>query len=550
MSQEQTGASYLDLPWIEADVFISYAHRDNQPYLPDDERGWVDDLHYVLKRRLSEVLGEDVGIWWDEEKIRGKDEFADKLMDVLARVGVLVAVISRSYLKQPWCKRELREFRERAKDHGRTEDRIYPIIKEDITDDERRALLEELKGYLFLREKDGRKRPLTLKSKGETEEFLTKIEDLVEDMETFLRSFRSEEVKATEWSATVFLAETTPDLEPVRKQFRRELQKRGYRVIPDKDTPLPSRKGEFYHAVGSYLRKSDLSIHMIGADYGDRPEDERRCMARLQYELAEDREGATEVLEDSIEELKARVFEEILGNEQVSATGQRKIKHIIWMPPGLEPKNEKQKALVEMIRTGAALRGRGPDGTGEASEAAPPATVVAGSAAATGDEPQEESAGSGDSTEVGPASVYLIHDRSDLDAGAIESLKALRDALLELGLEVELPAFAKVDDGKMSESEIAEETGRVLKTNQEKRSRCDATLIYWGTGSDSWFDSHLDELRRLDGQRSDKKKVKAFYLGPGDNPRKGLVDPSGVLKITDTAGLNALVDRIRQDGEA
>ena len=38
------------------DLFISYAHIDNQP-LADGFKGWVDTLHALLAIRLSQLLG-------------------------------------------------------------------------------------------------------------------------------------------------------------------------------------------------------------------------------------------------------------------------------------------------------------------------------------------------------------------------------------------------------------------------------------------------------------------------------------------------------------
>ena len=49
---------------FENDIFISYAHIDNKlPY--EDQVGWVEQFHKDLKIRLTQLLGEEIRIWWD-----------------------------------------------------------------------------------------------------------------------------------------------------------------------------------------------------------------------------------------------------------------------------------------------------------------------------------------------------------------------------------------------------------------------------------------------------------------------------------------------------
>ena len=39
------------------DIFISYAHIDNQPLIQDTE-GWVSQFHHALEVRVDQLLGE------------------------------------------------------------------------------------------------------------------------------------------------------------------------------------------------------------------------------------------------------------------------------------------------------------------------------------------------------------------------------------------------------------------------------------------------------------------------------------------------------------
>jgi hypothetical protein len=55
------------VPGFEYDIFISYAHVDNQ-MATSEAAGWVETFHKNLRIRLSQRFGRDglVAIWRDE----------------------------------------------------------------------------------------------------------------------------------------------------------------------------------------------------------------------------------------------------------------------------------------------------------------------------------------------------------------------------------------------------------------------------------------------------------------------------------------------------
>lgn len=93
---------------FEDDLFISYAHIDNQP-LAEGLKGWVETFHERLKIRLEQLTGEPARIWRDR-KLQGNDVFAETLVARLSKAAILVAVISPRYVKSDWCLKELGEF--------------------------------------------------------------------------------------------------------------------------------------------------------------------------------------------------------------------------------------------------------------------------------------------------------------------------------------------------------------------------------------------------------------------------------------------------------
>ena len=95
------------LPGFEDDVFISYAHNDDDRF-PREEKGWVSQLHADLEERVRYHLGQPPRLWRDCE-IRNNDDFAKKISSRLAHTATLLSVISHNFLQRPWCDRELKE---------------------------------------------------------------------------------------------------------------------------------------------------------------------------------------------------------------------------------------------------------------------------------------------------------------------------------------------------------------------------------------------------------------------------------------------------------
>src|SRR5262249_34342572 len=132
------------------DLFISYAHRDNQQL--DSNKGWIDLLHERLELRLGQLLGEDPNIWRDR-KLRGCDYFDDEIFDHLLQSTLLISILSPGYIKSEWCPVELREFHRQAEADGRThlcsKSRIFKVHKTPVNYSAHPEELQRLLGYDF-----------------------------------------------------------------------------------------------------------------------------------------------------------------------------------------------------------------------------------------------------------------------------------------------------------------------------------------------------------------------------------------------------------------
>src|SRR3954471_1834529 len=135
------------------DAFISYAHLDNIE-LVEGRKGWVANLYRALDVRLAQLIRSAARIWWDP-KLQGNDYFAETLVEKLARVAVLITVVSPRYVRSEWTRKELQAFCDAAGRHGglRVGDkaRIFKVLKTPVPLDDHPAELRSLLGYDFFR---------------------------------------------------------------------------------------------------------------------------------------------------------------------------------------------------------------------------------------------------------------------------------------------------------------------------------------------------------------------------------------------------------------
>jgi hypothetical protein len=116
---------------FDSDVFISYAHIDNQP-LPGGQDGWVTVFHEALEQFLSRFKGGNARVWRDK-KLRGNDVFSDEIMDQFPKTAALISVLTPRYLSSEWCTKEINGFCGVAQRTGgvvvENKARVFKVIK-------------------------------------------------------------------------------------------------------------------------------------------------------------------------------------------------------------------------------------------------------------------------------------------------------------------------------------------------------------------------------------------------------------------------------------
>lgn len=464
---------------FDNDIFISYAHLDNQPLIKDSE-GWVSQFHRALEVRVDQLMGKKSRFWRDP-KLQGNDFFDDTIVEQLPSFAVLVSVFTPRYVHSESCKKELTEFCLASQgNHGlrvRDKNRIFKVLKTPVATEQQPEPVRDCLGYEFYKVDpiNGRIRELNQVFGDDAErEFWIKLDDLAQDLCQLLGWLEygapedddREPVAAAD--STVFIADCSSDLRDYRDAVKRDLLGHQVQVLPS--TSLPLHAGELAPALSAALNESCVSVHMIGQSYGIVPEGTDRSLVELQNELAIEREE------------------------------QRDFSRIVWIPPGLDVTDARQQRFIDRLRSDPRT-GSGADLLEVPFEDLKtqvhqtlksmqrPAPEVAAPAA---DEPVEVK------------SIYLICDNKDSENAA-----PVADFLFEQGYDVVLPAF------QGDEADVRADHEENLRT-------ADGVLIYFGSSNDLWLRGKLRESRKSAGQGRERElAAKAVLIAPPNSEREG-----------------------------
>src|SRR6202023_1641586 len=99
------------VPGVKNDVFISYAHIDNEA--PPGSEGWVrsfvSHLQHEIKLRIGLRSDQELTIFFDERSVRSGDHL-DMLKDNARQSAAFVAIVSPTYVVRDWPQEELEAF--------------------------------------------------------------------------------------------------------------------------------------------------------------------------------------------------------------------------------------------------------------------------------------------------------------------------------------------------------------------------------------------------------------------------------------------------------
>jgi hypothetical protein len=467
---------------FEKDLFISYAHIDNEPLTPQ-QQGWITRFHASLEALLSMRMGGKARIWRDN-KLRGNDVFGPEIVDQFAQTAVLVSVLTPRYLNSDWCNKEIAEFCKRAEQSGgmvvANKARIFKVLKAPVeTQESLPQVVKDVLGYEFFTIEDGT--PLELDSAyGEkfAQDYNRKVGKLAWDVSQLLKTLETGtgdngHDKQRTARPTVYLAECSYDRKQAREILEGELKRHGYAVLPDQE--LPRDEEEYVAAVERLLKRCKLSIHLVGETYGGVPDGpSQKSEVVLQNELA------------------------------VKQSKSDDLKRVIWVPEGTHSKQAQQQAFIDALHQDAEAQ-IGADLITADIEGLK-TSIHAILAKLEKPEPQlpAEQAAAADQTKL----IYMICNEKDRKATV-----PLRKFCRGLGFEVAIPAF----EGDATS---------VREAHQQLMTNADAVILFYGAGDEAWKRTIDNELKKMRGYRSAKPLLASytFLADPKTTDKEDLID--------------------------
>ncbi|MBP7393407.1 MAG: TIR domain-containing protein [Zoogloea sp.] len=472
---------------FDRQIFISYAHLDNQP-LTADQAGWVSLFHSTLQTLLSQRLGAPADIWRDD-KLRGNDTFSDEILKQLAGTAIFVSILTPRYLKSEWCTKEIRSFCQQA-EAGQSlvvdnKARVIKVLKLPI--DAGQSLppvVGQQLGYEFYEfDEDHTPRELDPAYGDKPRQaFLRKANKLAWDLAAQLDELQRSHPAANDAAApakpAVFLAECSRDRRDARERIEAELACCGYTVLPDQR--LPDDEDEHLAAVDALLARCVLSIHLIGSGVGRVPDGDRQQSVV------------------------------VLQNERAAAKSRSAgLRRVIWLPAGLASPQPAQQAFIDALQNDAALQFGADLVTGEIE------TAKAAIHAALKPPPVEAPPPAAGSAQQ----VHLLCDAADRKA-AVPLIKLLRSH----GLAVSLPVFVG-------------DAAQVRAANLQLAQDCDAILLYYGAGDEAWKYHQQNDLLKLRGSpRQRPLRASLTLLAPPASDDKEVLQALSEPDVIDALG--------------
>ena len=373
----------------------------------------------------------------------------------------MISVISPQYVKSGICAQEVKSFYDSAEQKGglwvNNHARIFKAVKTHVPRLTQPEELQNISDYEFFPELGAEA----------SRNFWMKLEDIAYDIYQVLDNLKKgettgEQLRNVTNRPVLYLAEGTHDLNSHRERIKRQLQQRGFVILPDR--PLNLNANDIQTQISTDLQSCNYSVHLVGENYGIVPEGETRSVAEIQHQLALERSQTNGFF------------------------------RLIWMPPGLNSQDDRQKTFIHSLKTDPSAL----------TNADLLQTSLEEFKTYLVDKLNEEP----HITQSVPNTdaiirVYLQCDQKDIDDTA-----TLEEYLFDQGFEVKLPAF----EGDELE---------VFEVHKENLLLCDATIIYYGQASDSWLSTKLADLQKISGYgRKTPMKAKAIFIAGPETKHK------------------------------
>lgn len=489
------------MPNSDIQIFISYARDDDKP-APDlpETKGFVSFLREMLAYEFSKLGASRPKIWRDTNRIAQGDQFEAMIEEAIDESSILLVVLSQVWMAREFCQRELERFGERWKTESPEgiRSRIVVVSKRHVDPDRRPSLLQHQQGFAFYSMNDPEDVGFELEfySRGRIRDprFETRMEELAAYLWRKAERLGGGKIEppppgpdigsarppkpVPANSRVVYLAKPADDMRENYGRIAKELEGRGYVVVPEVNSELP-RDSTALAYIDTALAAAELSIHVVGEKPGFAPDDVKlERIVKLQLARATSRGTA--------------------------ATGpggeaQQGFRRIIWAPRVLDSSAEQSEALIERdpLAVLAEFDRQLPTDKIEGDSLSKFVDFLVQHLLLTAPPIRKPEPIQADTR------LYLCHSEQDA-----EYVGDLAEALQQRQIEIVYPAF--------------EGSERDLKNfHREQLALCDAVALCWASASEVWVRAHASELRDPHGLgRTKPFAYRTVVAGPPPGTRK------------------------------
>ncbi|MBM3522656.1 MAG: toll/interleukin-1 receptor domain-containing protein [Alphaproteobacteria bacterium] len=301
---------------FDHDVFVSYAHADDQVLMGDAEIfGWVT----TLKTNLNRLPGQRKKSIFIDHALMPGDIFGEELKRKLERSRILLIVLSRNYAESAWCGQELEWFiRHHGDDAGQPRNVFVAELAPNPRLKEAGRRLVELRNRIlfaaFWRQRPDQPNPtivgIPTPSRDSGDLYWQSLGALATAIDARLDQFdeipdQFDEVAKTLPHAggtlpgpspietapiprlarpTIFLADVPADLAGQRRILKKRLREKPYEcdVVPAADY-LGVDADRLPAQIDADIARSALCVQLLSPAFGDVPDDLVTPLPQLQH---------------------------------------------------------------------------------------------------------------------------------------------------------------------------------------------------------------------------------------------------------------------------
>ena len=300
-------------------IFISYASEDDRKLGDSVSRGWVTAFDEALKLELRGGLK----LWRDKRDFALPGAIGENLSIEIKNSDFLLPVLSSFYGEKEYTRFEIAEFfRSLGLKALEPTDFIIPVMPRPVPEDQIPTYLSGVRWVAFFETNaDGKVVPFF---EGFGREISPKYFGAIRDVVAMIEARIKAQQGQVKPAATVYLAHPAIDQIDPHWSVSNELASKKCRVTPK--TPWPANAADARSHLSKALSESQFSIHLLGATPGQERRSGLTALSAMELDFAAERQKQ-----------------------------DKAFRRLIWMPAGLEPKDDAQRQLIQSLNEGSRL---------------------------------------------------------------------------------------------------------------------------------------------------------------------------------------------------